>query len=154
MYRRILVPLDGSALAERALPHAERVLGGGGELVLLQVVPPLEPDAVIPLSAEIEFAATHGGDALTRHAHDAASRPRALAEAYLASVAGRLGRDDITVTTRVADGHPVERIVEAARGTDLVVVSTHGRTGLAHFLLGSTAERVVRHATVPVMVVR
>jgi nucleotide-binding universal stress UspA family protein len=151
MYRRILVPLDGSALAERALPHAERALAPGGEIVLLQV---LEPEAQIPLSAEVEFATTHGGEGLTRHAREAASRPQALAEAYLASIAARLGRDGAAVSTRVVAGHAVERIVEAARGMDLVVMSTHGRTGLAHFLLGSTAERVVRHATVPVMVVR
>jgi nucleotide-binding universal stress UspA family protein len=154
MYRRILVPLDGSALAEHALPHAEQVLAPGGELVLFRVVAPLEPDEAIPLSAEIEFAATHGGEALTRHAHEAATRPRAAAEAYLTGVAARVGRNDIAVTARVGEGHPAERIVEAARGMDLVVMSTHGRTGLAHFLLGSTAERVVRHATVPVMVVR
>jgi nucleotide-binding universal stress UspA family protein len=154
MYARILVPLDGSPRAEHALPHAERLLASGGQLVLLRVVPSLEPDAVVPLSAEIEFAATHGGEALARHAHDAATRPRALAEAYLASVAARVAPRDATVACRIVEGHPVERIVEAARQVDLVVVTTHGRTGLAHLLLGSTAERVVRHAPVPVLVVR
>jgi nucleotide-binding universal stress UspA family protein len=154
MYARVLVPLDGSALAERALPHAERVLASGGQLILVRAVAPLDPDAMIPLSAEVEFAATHGGEGLTRHAHDAAARPRAVAEAYLEDLAARVGRKGVAVATRVVEGHPAERIVEAARGVDLVVMSTHGRTGLAHFLLGSTAERVVRHATVPVMVVR
>ena len=58
------------------------------------------------------------------------------------------------MTVRVDIGDASQRIVEAARRSDSIVMATSGRTGLAHFLIGSVAERVVRHATVPVLTLR
>jgi nucleotide-binding universal stress UspA family protein len=62
----------------------------------------------------------------------------------------------IGVTARVVVGTPYDRIVEMAKSenADLIVIATHGYTGLKHFYMGSTAERVVRHAPCPVLVVR
>ncbi len=152
MYRRVLVPLDGSALAERALPHAERLVAAGGELRLVEVV---QPGPVIPALGTREIAGAAQAEALMRELRDAIDRPRKEAAAYLDRVRARITRPDVAVTTEVLEGHAVGRLVEAAGDVDLrVVLSSHGRTGLTRSLLGSVAERVVRHATVPVLVVR
>jgi nucleotide-binding universal stress UspA family protein len=78
------------------------------------------------------------------------------ASSQLADLKGRAERRGIVVTTRVAKGIPSEEVITAARAedSDLIVVGTRGKTGLAHVLLGSTAERVIRGAPCPVMTVR
>lgn len=144
---RILVPLDGSAFAEEALAVArelaERI---GGELLLVQsVVPPLHgqttPDGRIISTVDQELAA------LRADVHD-----------YLQHVAQRLAADTdgrpISIEVRV--GPPVETIVEAAREREaaIVVMATHGRTGLARLLLGSVAAGVVHAGDRAVVLVR
>ncbi len=151
MYRRVLVPLDGSALAERALSHAERLVASGGEMRLVQVV---NPGPVIPPLGTTEMTSVEEGEALSRELREAIDRPRREAEAYLDRVRARITRPDVTVTTEVLEGHVVGCLVEAAGGVDLVVLASHGRTGLTWSLMGSVAERLVRHAPVPVLVVR
>jgi nucleotide-binding universal stress UspA family protein len=69
-------------------------------------------------------------------------------------VAKTVGRNGPPVTVRVGIGDASQRIIDAARRTESVVMATSGRTGLAHFLMGSVAERVARHATVPVLTLR
>jgi nucleotide-binding universal stress UspA family protein len=78
------------------------------------------------------------------------------ASAQLADLKGRAERRGIEVTTRVATGIPSEEVISAAQAedSDLLVVGTRGKTGLAHILLGSTAERVIRGASCPVLAVR
>ncbi len=146
MYSRILVPLDGSGPAERALDHAERLAAPNATVTLLEVV-----------SSHVramDFADTHSAERVAGELQRDLDRPREVAERYLAEVAARVARPHLRVVTRVQDGDPVQRIIEQARDADLVVLSTRGRTGLAHLLMGSVAERVVRHAPVPVLVVR
>ncbi len=79
-----------------------------------------------------------------------------IASSQLVDIKGRAARRGIVVTTRVATGIPSEEVITAARaeGSDLIVVGTRGKTGLAHILLGSTAERVIRGAPCPVLAVR
>ena len=79
----------------------------------------------------------------------------ALARAQLAALAKREGKADVIVTPTVRTGKPFHEITAAARkhAADLIVIATHGHTGLNHLLLGSTAERVVRHAACPVLTV-
>jgi nucleotide-binding universal stress UspA family protein len=78
------------------------------------------------------------------------------ASSQLADLKGRAERRSIVVTTRVATGIPSEEVIAAAKAedSDLIVVGTRGKTGLAHVLLGSTAERVIRGAPCPVLTVR
>ena len=78
------------------------------------------------------------------------------ASSQLADLKGRAERRGIVVTTRMATGIPSEEVIAAARaeGSDLIIVGTRGKTGLAHVLLGSTAERVIRGAPCPVLTVR
>lgn len=79
-----------------------------------------------------------------------------LAEAQLGKLVTQVARDGVEITSRVQPGVPFHEITSAARerGSDLVVIATHGHTGARRVLLGSTAERVVRHAPCPVLTVR
>ena len=143
MFKRILVPLDGSQRAERALPVAARVARASqGTVVLIQVVsipieygPPLAPATYTPAMLE---AAEAG------------------AKSYLDSVVQSSVLAGIPTETHVPTGTPALTILQsiATRNTDMVVMSSHGRTGIARWMLGSVAQHVARHSPVPVFVLR
>jgi nucleotide-binding universal stress UspA family protein len=143
--RRVVVPLDGSEFAEAALGPAaalSRLYGAG--LELLRVVAPLP--AVGPDGVDYVQAATDAAilGELTRQAGEA-----------LETTAERLRRDGLTVTTRVAvHDHVAAAVLEATRPGDVVALATHGRRAMVRWLLGSVADKLVRGAEVPVLVVR
>jgi nucleotide-binding universal stress UspA family protein len=139
--RRILVGLDFSDTSEHALDVAvELARRNGASLMLLHVyqVPGYAfPETVVPAPPEMldQLIADN--------------------ERELARLAGRARAAGVPVTWDQVAGAPSTEIVERARrGCDLVVVGTHGRTGIRHALLGSVAERVVRRCPVPVLTVR
>jgi nucleotide-binding universal stress UspA family protein len=140
--RRILVPLDFSKPAEKALRYAVSFAKQfDAKITLLHVCP-------VPY---------YGGDLGYIPASfpaDQASE-KAIAD-QLASDARRLVPTGMLDRTLVRVGSAFDEICNAARklNSDLIIISTHGYTGLKHALLGSTAERVVRHAPCPVLVVR
>jgi nucleotide-binding universal stress UspA family protein len=152
----ILVPLDGSPLVERALPYAvnlAKAAGGklallhadladrlGAELLLLSVVQP-------PAYAYVEGYAYLGLDPEVE---------RAEAAHQLETATERLRTGDRIVKTRVELGYVVEMILQTARaeGIDLIVMATHGRGGLARFVLGSVATGMLRQAVVPILLLR
>ncbi len=139
---RVLVPLDGSALAEVALAAVEVLARAGSlELVLLRVVPPLGP-----LVAEGRVVMT-ADDAVALHRREAID--------YLAKIAAVPQQDGLRTRTRVAIGDPAEVIrAEAARQeASVIVMATHGRTGLPRLLFGSVAAAVVKASPVPVLTV-
>ena len=143
MFLRILVPLDGSPLAERALDMttllAQRKAASDGSfqplVILFRAV-----DLSLWLDLDLESARAQ--------AMEAASR-------YLEEQAETLRREGITVETAVRLGNSAETILEHTleRQADLIVMSTHGRSGLARWALGSVAERVVRTTSVPVLLI-
>ena len=144
MFRRILVPLDGSELAERALPIAARLAQvSGGSIAFLRVVPsPLaftsQPtESSLPLQAVLESDLAGAVDYLTR----------ITASSVLAGVA---------TTTEVFRGMPAGMILSFARSQqmDIIVMCSHGYTGMTRWALGSVAEKVAFHAPVPVLVLR
>jgi nucleotide-binding universal stress UspA family protein len=142
---RILVALDGSEFAEAALPVARHLLGTAGELVLVSVVAPpdhVERDEIGRPRAYLD----QQEEALKREAFE-----------YLRIVLAELkqGDPDLHATIDVRVGEPAEGIVvaEADRGADLVVMSTHGRTGLGRAFMGSVAGEVLRTGNVPVVLV-
>ena len=141
--KRILVPLDGSALARQALPlAAELAAGARAELVLLAVhVPPL--GEVLELNSSYQRS-----DELL-----AAFRDRVLGELH--GLADEL-RQQVTVTPAAAEGFPAEAIVEEAarRSVDLIVMATHGYSGIKRWALGSVADKVLHAATTPLVLVR
>jgi nucleotide-binding universal stress UspA family protein len=138
MFRNFVVPLDGSELAERALPYAVRLARAGqGRISLVRV-------ALAPPSMNVDGA---GWERDQREAVDAA-------EHYLGAIAAKLA-DQVPVETVVPYGRPAVHILEQVRlrDADGVVMATHGRTGLAKLLYGSVAETVLAESGVPVLLV-
>jgi nucleotide-binding universal stress UspA family protein len=144
-YRRILCPTDFSPTAESAVRNAAGLAQAfGAELVLLHVL----PQAHYPLRGlGMAEAIPH----LQQELHTRAQERLKAALGAIGPVGGT-GK----VRTELRDGEAYEGILACARdlGADLIVMGTHGHTGLRHALLGSTAERVVRLAECPVLTVR
>ena len=142
MYKRVLVPLDGSPLAEAIIPFLIEIAGSlDMSIVLMRVLEPI-PVTVVE---GVRQAMIDIGEA---RRHDA--------EGYLESVAATLRARGIEASYEVRSGRPDLQIVETARevGADLIAMSTHGRSGLGRLLFGSVAEQVLRHAEVPVFMMR
>jgi nucleotide-binding universal stress UspA family protein len=142
MYKRVLVPLDGSRLAEGILPFILQIAGPLAlEVVLVYVVRPIAPPAI---EEKTHFTV-----------YDPAAKLNEARE-YLAPVAAGLQRQGVRVATNVRHGEPVAEIVTVARetGADLIAMTTHGRSGFSRLLFGSVAEAVLRQAEVPVLMMR
>jgi nucleotide-binding universal stress UspA family protein len=142
--RSILVPTDFSHDAEVAVHAAHRLLSAleqDARLVLLHAFNlPIEYTAYGPIPTSVHYLRDTGLDA----------------ERRLSETAAGLAREGLTVETVAREGDPAGVIADEARtrGVDLIAMGTHGRSGLRHLLLGSTAERVVQHAPCPVMTIR
>lgn len=135
--KKILVPLDGSALAESAIDKALEVAAPESTLMLLRAAEAHSLPGVDPTEAQVEIVRE--------------------AEEYLAAVAARLNEQGVTrVETSVWYGPAASAIVEAARlrKADLIVMSTHGRSGLGRLILGSVAESVLRGTMTPILLLR
>ena len=151
MYSKILVPLDGSNLAEAVLAHVQDLaLRYESEVVVIQVVPPLSKlmtaDAVSMGETSVDPEA----------ASDAARSERENARSYLQWAVQRLKAQKVNARSDVAEGEAGEAIVGYARRykMDLIAMSTHGRTGLGRLFYGSVADHVLRHAGTPVLLIR
>lgn len=136
---KILVPLDGSPLAEAALPKAMELATGsrGASLLLLRAAEVPVLSAAEPVAAQVEVVRE--------------------AEEYLAEIAAKLRAAGLCdVSTSVWYGPPAPAIVEAAEvaKVDLIVMSTHGRSGLGRLFLGSVAESVLRGTHIPILLLR
>ncbi len=142
MYKRALIPLDGSPVGETILPFILEIAGPlDMEVVLLRVVQPVPP-VVIEGSRHIVV-------------EDEEAR-RIDAQEYLAPLAVQLRNKGVRVETKVSRGMPAAEIVAAARETeaDLIAMTTHGRSGLGRLMFGSVAEAVLRHSDIPVFLLR
>jgi nucleotide-binding universal stress UspA family protein len=152
--RHILVPLDGSALAEDMIePAAALAALTEGSLTLLRVVRPALPSNFSLDSVGVGAGAQQLIDEIEK-VHQQLMRQ---ASAYLEGVADRLRSRNLVVRTRVGieDQPALAILLEAkASGADLIALQTHGRGGLARLLLGSVADKVIRGAAVPVLVRR
>jgi len=144
MYRKVLVPLDGSELAECVLPHVEALAKGGvvKEIVLVRAVEPFH---------------LRGGEAhFTEEQRDKIdSVARSDAKDYLDRVAGR-AKLGVTVHTEVLYGKVADSLVDYARNRniDLIIIATHGRSGISRMVRGSIADHILSSACVPVLMVR
>ncbi len=142
-FRRILVPHDFSEHATRALKiAADLAAQPKGKLRVLHAIPPFYPVTDL---APAELTAWVPPP-------DLIASEKARLEKLVAKVVK--GADTPAVECQVVIGDPYQRIIDAAEGMDAIVMSTHGRTGLAHLLIGSVAEKVVRHAPIPVLTIR
>ena len=145
MYQKVLVPLDGSELAECALPEVKKLAGGGliGEVILLNVFE-------IDLMGIPEAHATSVDLDALKHAELDKSRR------YLEKVQPELSSEGINVKTESLEGTPAQTIVNYAdaNGVDLIVIATHGFTGMKKLMFGSVALRVLHDSHVPVLLIR
>jgi nucleotide-binding universal stress UspA family protein len=142
MYKKILVTLDGSELAKTALDQAEKLAKNfDAEIILFQVVPfmPIygSPELVTPLIVD--------------------EKQKEVAEKYLANLAEELKKRGLRVAAMVRTGQQVAvEILDFAKeaGVDLIVMCTHGRSGISRWVLGSVALKVLARAETPILLIR
>ena len=142
MYKKILVPLDGSAVAEGVLPHAKSLAySEGAELILLTVA----------ANPAIDYLFSDPGIAET-----AVQEQVEKSKSYISTIEKELSTAGFKVSTLMRVGSVAEVILSVAEElqVDVIAMSTHGRTGAARWLLGSVAERVVHNSNVPVLLIR
>jgi nucleotide-binding universal stress UspA family protein len=144
MYKKLLVPLDGSTFAENALEHVKSVAQSGTleKIILIRVLEPLITDVRDYIGAE--------------HAREAEYKLEADAKKYLDKKAADLRKNGILVEARlVVDGEPAAKILETAKAEniDLIVMSTHGRSAFFHWVFGSVAHKVLVNSSIPILVV-
>lgn len=141
MFKHILIPLDESKLSERALDYAREMIPPGGRVTLIYVLDlddePYNRYTVIEGQLEQKNIHEH-------------------AQSYLDDVAQRLRADGINAQTVVEIGRPAERIVDFTRNNldvGLVIMSTHGRSGISRWLMGSVTQKVLGATRCPVFVI-
>lgn len=154
MYKKILVPLDGSGLSECVLEHVKAVATGCRvpEVDLFFVITP----SPVPWQAEEEGGAPEGLGP-RRLTAEGEKRAEAWGKNYLGKIEKDLKAAGVAAKSVLVRGKfPEEEILNYAskNNVDLIIMATHGRSGPARWAFGSTSERVIRLATVPIMVVR
>jgi len=140
---KILAPLDGSDIGEAALPYAETLASNSrASIDLLQIISP-------PGTVEASLLGGPDWRKFIKAMHDAG-------ENYLKSIAKRLSDNGIKSAYEVVTGDPADKIVEYAedKKASLIAMSTHGRTGLARWVLGSVADKILHSARIPILLVR
>ncbi len=148
MYKKVLVPLDGSPLAECTLLHVKNLFKDGsvGEVTLLNVV-----KVDIPWGVESNRPPKPIDLNAIREPLFKASRK------YLADIESRLASEGIKVKTESVEGNrPADTIAEYAqkKGMDMIIIGTHGNTGLKKLMLGSVASGVLHQSNIPVLLIR
>ncbi|HEY1351849.1 MAG TPA: universal stress protein [Ktedonobacteraceae bacterium] len=144
MFQHILVPLDGSSRAEQALPVAARLARSSGGTITLFTVVGMAPEAMSYRLA---------GPFLPQHVFQ---QDLARAHSYLDQIALRSDLAGLTLVKQVDLGDPAATILSYAEqlAVDLIVLSSHGYTGMRRWILGSVAENIARHAPAPVFILR
>ena len=147
MYQKILVPLDGSELAECVLPHVEAIAKEGRSLrtvIFIRVVEPFHTisTADYALSEENIKQIESGSVAATRK--------------YLDQLVNRINLGKVKIQTEILTGKAAESIADYATesNVDLIVIATHGRSGISRWVWGSVADRILRSTCVPVFMIR
>ncbi len=149
MYKKIMVPLDGSKLAECVLPHLEAIIKGCGsppEVIVVQAVEPIS----IPYGREVsKFTSLEQVKAFETH-------QKVEAEKYLNEIVARLKKTGVNAKANIIYGKVGEALGDHINknGPDLVIIATHGRSGISRWVWGSVADRLIRSVCVPVLMVR
>ena len=163
MYKKILVPLDGSKLAECALPHAEALAKGCSteEITLVSVTERVQGYRAIEGSGEAGVGSAGGWMASSQPPGqtlipEAFGKKEKQAQRYLDRVAKTMTDKGINVSTDVLLWKPAEAIVGYAKqyGCDLIIMASHGRSGPSRWAHGSVADKVLRSSTIPVLMIK
>lgn len=146
MYQKIMVPLDGSELAECVLPHVEGFITQCQvqTIVFVRVL-----EAVTPAVAG-EYAIN------VEEMENREAARKAAAEEYLTETVGRMAPGDTALEKVVLVGRAADKLAEYAEANDvdLILMATHGRSGVSRWVRGSVADRILRAASVPVLMIR
>jgi nucleotide-binding universal stress UspA family protein len=145
MYNKILVPLDGSELAECVLPHVESIAKGcnTSSIIFIRVVEPV----VLPV-ADGEYFSSNVWTQIE-------SQEKATAVNYLNDIVKRVQYEGINVEAKVILGRVADSIVDFVikNGIDLIIIATHGRSGVNRWLRGSVANRVLHAIRSPILII-
>jgi nucleotide-binding universal stress UspA family protein len=154
MYKNIMAPVDGSELAECVLPHVESIAKGCGVATVLfvRVVEPVH----LPVGTDSDGGSVFTEKDAARIREQTDSHNQKLAKQYLDRLISHSKYDGVDVEAAVIVGKPAESLAEYAEnnGVDLIVISTHGRSGISRWVWGSVADKILRSACVPVLMVR
>lgn len=148
MYKKIMVPLDGSQLAECVLPHLEAIAKGCGtkEIILVRAV-----ETAVIAAGWVEYAPS-------QQDFRSSDKPyEAEAEAYLKNVISRMKYAGVNVRSEVIVGKSAADVLAdyaAKNCVDLIIMATHGRSGMSRLLLGSVAQKLSQSACAPILMVR
>ena len=152
MYEKIMVPLDGSELAECVLPHVDGFVKSSQvkTIIFVRVIEPTRYLAASP-TASPQFSQT-----MQETAKMAEEEEKLSAEKYLKGVLSRFKQGEIKYKTDVLVGKVADSLVDYAEANkiDLVLIATHGRSGISRWVRGSIADRVLRSSCAPVLMVR
>jgi nucleotide-binding universal stress UspA family protein len=150
MYKKILAPLDGSELAECALEHVKAIATGCNvpEVVLLRVVEPISSFDIAELAAANTKLATQVEQVVEKE-------HKTQAKQYIDKKVDKLKREGVAAIGNIISGKAPDEILNYAEKNqvDLIVVSTHGRSGISRWAFGSVADRISRYSTIPVLIV-
>lgn len=150
MYSKIMIPLDGSPLAECVLPHVTAIAQSVEvkDIVLVRVVNPIRLPASVPATGDFGFREQ---DRVQLEEHRKTS-----AANYLQKMANGLNMQDVNIKQATIEGAVAESLADFAVNNkiDLIVMASHGRSGVSRWVMGSVAEKLVRSSCVPVLMVR
>ena len=153
MYKKIMVPLDGSELAECVLPHVESIITGCqvSTIVFVRVIEPA-PEAYRGSYApgEFDYGKIHENTKRIEEERESS------AEKYLKELVSRLTQNEVKFQTKVLAGKAADSLIDysEANDIDLILMATHGRSGVGRWIRGSMADRILRASRAPVLMVR
>jgi nucleotide-binding universal stress UspA family protein len=150
MYNKIMVPLDGSDLAECVMPHVEAITTGCKitKVVFVRVVDPIHLPASVPARGEFGFS--------EKQRRQMEEQRKQTADAYLKQIVENTRFEGAALGYEVLEGKVADTLAHWAEKNemDLIVIASHGRSGVSRWVMGSVADRVLRSSCVPVLMIR
>ena len=150
MYNKIMVPLDGSQLAECVLPHVQAITSGCkiATVVFVRVIDPGTVSASLPAQGELGFQ--------EKSRRQLEEERKKNAGAYLKKIVDSVSIENAVLNYEVLEGSVAETLADWAKknNADLIVIASHGRSGIGRWVMGSVADRIMRSVCIPVMMIR
>ena len=153
MYKKIMVPLDGSELAECVLPHVESFITGCqvSTIVFVRVI---EPAPMAYRGSYVTGELDYGK--IQENTKNIEEERKSSAEKYLKEIVNQLKQNGVKFQTAVLAGKAADSLIDysEANDIDLILMATHGRSGVGRWIRGSIADRILRASRAPVLMVR